>query len=336
MFLGFFLSTDTDSLKGGSSSGGHNSLKSNASEVIEPRRAEVEFVSPSPPPFPVTTTAATNFSTQQSTTSSSTTAHYSSIPNSHQPPPQSLPSEQLNNSNDYEADYSSPMEMCTEICRDKLTIEQLIGTGQFGDVHRGLYYPPPTQATQHSTVSISSQPKEPEPLAVAVKISKMQTPGSLNSNGMFHHSHSHSSAVSAFDYFSADQKLLCEAERMQQLEHPNIIRLIGVCSASPVYVVMELAAYGELRDFLAKHGPTLEHRHLIEYSLQIAGALAYLESQQFVHRDIAARNILVFSFEVVKLADFGLSRYIEDASYYMATNSKLPVSGHHFGLYCFW
>lgn len=291
---------DSDSLKLGS---GHYSLKSNASEIIEPRRAEVEFITP---PFPTT--------------------HYSSIANDKQkklpqiekqPKPDQL--QLKSNNNDYEADYSSPMEMCTEICRSKLTIEQLIGTGQFGDVHKGLYYPPPVES--NSAVSISSQPKEAEPLSVAVKISKMQTPGSLQSNTSGFHS-------SAFDYYSADQKLLCEAERMQQLEHANIIKLIGVCSASPVYVVMELATYGELRDFLAKHGPSggIEHRHLLAYSMQIASALAYLESMQFVHRDIAARNILVFSFELVKLADFGLSRYIEDASYYMATNSKLPVS----------
>lgn len=40
--------------------------------------------------------------------------------------------------------------------------------------------------------------------------------------------------------------------------------------------------------------------------------MAYLESQRFVHRDLAARNILVGDHRNCKVADFGLSRIIED------------------------
>lgn len=191
-------------------------------------------------------------------------------------------------------DYSNPTECCSQIYREKLRIDDLVGKGQFGDVHKGVYFKPNENGE--------------ETIPVAIKISRVQY-----------------SAFGHNDIFSADQKLLCEAERMNQLDHENIIKLIGVCPSSPVYVVMELAEYGELRDFLQKHGPTLEHRRLLEYSYQIACAMTYLESKQFVHRDIAARNVLVFSFETVKLADFGLSRYIDDTSYYMATTSKLPV-----------
>ncbi|TRY66898.1 hypothetical protein DNTS_028506, partial [Danionella cerebrum] len=112
---------------------------------------------------------------------------------------------------------------------------------------------------------------------------------------------------------------------MRQFDHPHIVKLIGVITENPVWIIMELCTLGELRSFLQIRKYSLDLASLILFLYQLSTALAYLESKRFVHRDIAARNVLVSSVDCVKLGDFGLSRYMEDSSYYKASKGKLPI-----------
>lgn len=48
--------------------------------------------------------------------------------------------------------------------------------------------------------------------------------------------------------------------------------------------------------------------------------MSYLESKHFVHRDLAARNVLVGEHSTVKVADFGMARFLSDEAY--NTSSK--------------
>uniref|UniRef100_A0A8C1XXW2 non-specific protein-tyrosine kinase n=1 Tax=Cyprinus carpio TaxID=7962 RepID=A0A8C1XXW2_CYPCA len=124
---------------------------------------------------------------------------------------------------------------------------------------------------------------------------------------------------------SVREKFLQEALTMRQFDHPHIVKLIGVITENPVWIIMELCTLGELRSFLQIRKYSLDLASLILFSYQLSTALAYLESKRFVHRDIAARNVLVSSVDCVKLGDFGLSRYMEDSSYYKASKGKLPI-----------
>ena len=69
---------------------------------------------------------------------------------------------------------------------------------------------------------------------------------------------------------------------MQQFDHPHIIKLIGICSESPIWIVMELARHGEMRAYL-QNNPLPTHI-LVLYAFQLSTALSYLESKKFVHR----------------------------------------------------
>ncbi|XP_061598367.1 focal adhesion kinase 1-like isoform X2 [Cololabis saira] len=124
---------------------------------------------------------------------------------------------------------------------------------------------------------------------------------------------------------SVREKFLQEALTMRQFDHPHIVKLIGVITENPVWIIMDLCTLGELRSFLQVRKYSLDLATLILFAYQLSTALAYLESKRFVHRDIAARNVLVSAVDCVMLGDFGLSRYMEDSSYYKASKGKLPI-----------
>ncbi|XP_048186358.1 protein-tyrosine kinase 2-beta isoform X4 [Perognathus longimembris pacificus] len=121
------------------------------------------------------------------------------------------------------------------------------------------------------------------------------------------------------------EKFMSEAVMMKNLDHPHIVKLVGIIEEEPTWIIMELYPYGELGHYLERNKNSLKVPTLVLYSLQICKAMAYLESINCVHRDIAVRNVLVASPECVKLGDFGLSRYIEDEDYYKASVTRLPI-----------
>ncbi|XP_046877361.1 protein tyrosine kinase 2 beta, b [Hypomesus transpacificus] len=121
------------------------------------------------------------------------------------------------------------------------------------------------------------------------------------------------------------EKFMSEAVIMKNLDHPNIVKLIGIIESDPVWIVMELYQHGELGNYLAQNEQNLTNVTLVLYCLQICKALVYLGGVNMVHRDIAVRNILVAAPDCVKLGDFGLSRYIEQEEYYKASVTRLPI-----------
>lgn len=184
-----------------------------------------------------------------------------------------------------EGDYSIPAVKNNELSRSQIELGEILGEGQFGDVHKGTV-----------------RNKDGSVIPVAVKTCK----GDAD--------------------FATTEKFLEEAYIMQIFDHPHIIKLIGICMESPVWIIMELAKLGELRAYLQNNNSRLDLAILLTYAFQLSTALSYLESKKYVHRDIAARNVLVSAHTCVKLADFGLSRWMgQDQSYYRASKGKLPI-----------
>lgn len=75
-----------------------------------------------------------------------------------------------------------------------------------------------------------------------------------------------------------------------------------------------------------EHTLSLSLCDLMRFSYQVAQGLDFLSSRNCIHRDVAARNVLLTDCRVAKICDFGLARDIQnDDSYIVQGNARLPV-----------
>ncbi|KAK7149010.1 hypothetical protein R3I93_013120 [Phoxinus phoxinus] len=230
-------------------------------------------------------------------------------------------------------EYDLPEDPRWEFSRDKLTLGKPLGEGCFG------------QVVMAEALGIDKD-KPKEAVTVAVKMLKKQLGSFRLFNAEDRVGCSKKSKVFE-DEDDATEKdlsdLVSEMEMMKMIgRHKNIINLLGACTQDgPLYVIVEYASKGNLREYLrARRPPGMEYSYdiarvsdepltfkdLISCTYQVARGMEYLASQKCIHRDLAARNVLVTESNFMKIADFGLARDVHNIDYYKkTTNGRLPV-----------
>ncbi|XP_006617473.1 tyrosine-protein kinase Fer isoform X3 [Apis dorsata] len=121
------------------------------------------------------------------------------------------------------------------------------------------------------------------------------------------------------------RKFLQEGRILKQYDHPNIVKLIGICvQKQPIMIVMELVPGGSLLTYLRKNTNTITQQEQLRMCKDAAAGMRYLESKYCIHRDLAARNCLVGYESIVKISDFGMSR--EEEEYIVSDGMKqIPI-----------
>ncbi|HRX83106.1 MAG TPA: serine/threonine-protein kinase, partial [Pirellulaceae bacterium] len=98
-----------------------------------------------------------------------------------------------------------------------------------------------------------------------------------------------------------------EGEIAVALRHPNVVKTIefGVTLDSEQFLVMEFIE-GVGLSYLVDVQNERMQRNRISYMIQLGDGVEYFHRQNYIHRDICPRNVMVDEHDRVKLIDFGL------------------------------
>ncbi|EEF32417.1 ATP binding protein, putative [Ricinus communis] len=103
------------------------------------------------------------------------------------------------------------------------------------------------------------------------------------------------------------EQLKREISTMKLIKHPNVIKIFEVmASKTKIYIVLEFIDGGELFDKIARHG-RLKEDEARRYFHQLINAVDYCHSRGVFHRDLKPENLILDSYGVLKVSDFGLS-----------------------------
>ena len=91
------------------------------------------------------------------------------------------------------------------------------------------------------------------------------------------------------------ENFLREGVMMRAFDHRNVLKIYGVCTAPGEYpiIVLPYMENGDLRGFLRDSENELTVIELIGFCVDIACGMNHLAEKNFIHRDLAVRNVFV-------------------------------------------
>jgi len=105
------------------------------------------------------------------------------------------------------------------------------------------------------------------------------------------------------------QEFKKELNILSRLRHPNVVLLMGACTSPPnLCFITEFLAGGSLYDALHSKKLQMNMTLFKKLARDIAQGMNYLHRKKIIHRDLKSLNLLLDSYNNIKICDFGLSK----------------------------
>ena len=136
--------------------------------------------------------------------------------------------------------------------------------------------------------------------------------------------------VSASSSTNARRMLLREAALGALLDHRNVLATVGVCTTPrdvPVLLLLVFCSEGTLEALVNSATPvSISVAERLTYVAQTLQGLQYIAARRIVHRDVAARNVLLDATMTCKISDFGMATVLpDDSKEYIRANEQLAL-----------
>lgn len=102
-----------------------------------------------------------------------------------------------------------------------------------------------------------------------------------------------------------------ESKAIAVLNHPNIVKVYDVSFGDQIqYIVMEFIDGITLKEYIEQEG-TIRWQEAVHFTTQILMALECAHEKGIIHRDIKPQNIMLLQDGSIKVADFGIARFLQ-------------------------
>ena len=110
-------------------------------------------------------------------------------------------------------------------------------------------------------------------------------------------------------------ELLREPRLLASLSHPNIVTVLTAEKQDDVFFIVMEYVPGDTLEAVIERDGTLDLARALDYTCQICNAMDHAHKQGIIHRDLRPGNVLVTDQGLIKVADFGTSRFLEIAAH---------------------